>query len=144
MSSQSNLERMQILDDSWNSQDWETFKKYHAEDTIVRWTGRTEVTKGRHDHHLESVEFFKTFPDNHLDNRPYRVMIEQGDWTCSIARFTGTMKGALKTPDGKEIPPTNKSFEIELCTVARWENGEIVEENLFYDVPTMMKQIGAE
>ncbi len=36
----------------------------------------------------------------------------------------------------------NKSFEVELCTVARWENGEITEERLFYDLVGLMKQIG--
>jgi hypothetical protein len=34
---------------------------------------------------------------------------------------------------GKVHPPTGKSFELEFCTVARWKNGEIVEEKLFYD-----------
>jgi hypothetical protein len=29
-----------------------------------------------------------------------------GDWTCSIADFTGTMKGTMKGPGGKIIPPT--------------------------------------
>jgi hypothetical protein len=70
------------------------------------------------------------------------VLIGQGDWTCSVARFTGTMKGPMKGPDGKEIPPTNKSFEVEFCTVARWKDGEIVEEKLFYDLLGLMKQIG--
>ena len=45
--------------------------------------------------------------------------------------------------DGKEVPPTGKSFEVDFCTVAHWgEDGEIIEENLFYDVVGMMKQIG--
>jgi len=52
------------------------------------------------------------------------------------------MKGPMKGADGKEIPPTNKSFEVESCTVARWKDGEIVEEKLFYDVVGLMKQIG--
>lgn len=86
--------------------------------------------------------FFKTFPDNHIDNRPYKALFGQGDWTCSIARFTGTMKGPMKGPDGKEIPPTNKSFEVEFCTVAHWKDGEIVEEKLFYDQVGLMRQIG--
>ena len=30
----------------------------------------------------------------------------------------------------------------DFCTVARWDNGEIVEENLFYDLVTFMRQIG--
>lgn len=86
---------------------------------------------------------FKTFPDQRIDNRPYKVLIASGDWTCSIARFTGAMKGPMKGPDGKEIPPTGKKFEVDFCTVACWDNnGQIIEENLFYDLVTFMKQIG--
>jgi hypothetical protein len=48
----------------------------------------------------------------------------------------------MKGPDGKDIPPTGKSFDVEFCTVARWDVGQIVEENLFYDLVTFMKQIG--
>jgi hypothetical protein len=43
---------------------------------------------------------------------------------------------------GNGPPPTGKSFEVDFCTVAGWENGEIVEENLFYDVVGMMGQPG--
>ena len=133
---------MQTLDDAWNAQDWETFEKRHSENTAVYWPGQPEPTRGRQNHHDESVEFFKTFPDNHLVNRPYKIFFGQGDYTCSVADFTGTMKGPMKGPDGKMIPPTNKSFRLEFCTVARWENGEIVEERLFYDLVGMMRQIG--
>ena len=71
------------------------------------------------------------------------MLIGQGDWTCSVARFTGTMKGPMKGPDGTDIPPTGKSFDVDFCTVAKWdENGQIVEENLFYDLVTFMRQLG--
>jgi hypothetical protein len=84
----------------------------------------------------------KTFPDNHVGNRPYKIFFAQGDWTCSVARFTGTMKGPMLVGDGRSIPPTGKSFAVDFCTVARWHDGQIVEENLFYDVVGMMKQLG--
>lgn len=78
---------------------------------------------------------FKAFPDNHVGNRPYRVFFASGDWTCSVARFTGTMKGPMVDAGGTHVPPTGESFEVDFCTVARWnEVGEIIEENLFYDV----------
>jgi ketosteroid isomerase-like protein len=48
----------------------------------------------------------------------------------------------MRGPDGKEIPPTGKSFEVDFCTVAQWHDGQIVEENLFYDLVSFMKQIG--
>jgi hypothetical protein len=72
MSVENNLELVQTLDDAWNNQDWETFEKRHAADTAVYWPGRPDPTSGRDDHRAESIEFFKTFPDNHIDNRPYK------------------------------------------------------------------------
>ena len=39
-------------------------------------------------------------------------------------------------------PPTGKSFDLDFYTVAQWDNGQIVEENLMYDLVTFMKQIG--
>ncbi len=136
-----NMELMQTLDDAWNAQDMDTFSKRHKDDVVVRWPGK-EPTHGVNNHRQESLDFFRTFPDQKVHNRPYKTLFASGDWTCSIARFTGSMKGPMKGPDGKEIPPTNKSFDVDFCTVARWDNGQIVEENLFYDLVTFMKQIG--
>jgi predicted ester cyclase len=138
---QRNMELMQTLDDAWNRQDWDTFEKRHKPDTIVRWPGQSP-THGVRAHRDECVQFFKTFPDNRLDNRPYRVFFASGEWTCSIAKFRGTMTGPMVTADGKSIPPTGRGFEIEFCTIARWDNGQIVEENLMYDLVGMLKQIG--
>jgi ketosteroid isomerase-like protein len=122
---------MQTLDDAWNAQDVETFRKRHKDNVVVTWPGGAPPTVGIEDHVAESVAFWKTFPDQRLDNQPYRVFFASGDWTCSIARFRGTMLGPMKGSDGKEIPPTGKSFEVDFCTVAHWEDGQITEENLF-------------
>ena len=132
---------MTTLDEAWNAQDWDTFDSRHTADTAVYWPGNPEATRGRKDHRAEAIEFFKTFPDNHLD-LPYKVLLADGDWTCSIARFTGTMTGPMKAPDGSEIAPTGRPFEVEFCTVAKWKDGEIVEEKLFYDLVSFLNQIG--
>ena len=136
-----NMELMQTLDDAWNAQDLETFAKRHKPDVVVTWPGKPP-THGVENHRTESIEFFRAFPDQHLDNRPYRVFFASGDWTCSIAHFTGTFAGPMMGADGKEIPPTGKKFEVDFCTVARWDHEQIVEENLFYDLVTFMRQIG--
>ena len=136
-------ELMTTLDDAWNSQDLETFAKRHKTNTVVRWPGQPE-TNGVDAHIQEAKDFFRAFPDQHLDNRPYKVLIASGEWTCSVARFTGTMTGPMKLPDGKDIPPTGKKFEVDFCTVARWESDQIVEENLFYDLVSFMKQLGLQ
>lgn len=138
---QRNMELMQTLDDAWNAQDLDTFAKRHKDDTVVRWPGQP-ATHGVAAHRAEAIAFFKTFPDQHLDNRPYKVLIARGDWTCSVAHFTGSMTGPMTGADGTVIPATGKKFDVDFCTVARWDNGQIVEENLFYDLVTFMKQIG--
>ena len=137
-----NMELFQTLDNAWNAQDQDVFVARHKPDVVVYWPGKPEPTRGIEDHLAESIDFWNTFPDQHLDNDPYKVFFASGDWTCSIAHFTGTMKGPMKQADGSEIPPTGKSFDIDFCTVARWHEGQIVEENLFYDLVTFMKHIG--
>ena len=68
-----NMELMQTLDDAWNAQDWDTFEQRHKPDVVVRWPGRPP-TNGVHDHRAESIQLFKTFPDNRVGNRPYKVL----------------------------------------------------------------------
>jgi hypothetical protein len=85
---------------------------------------------------------FRTFPDNQVGNRPYMMLFASEDWTCSIARFTGTMTGPMVLADRTEIAPTGRSFEVDFCTVARWNNRQTVEENLFYDPVGRMSQLG--
>jgi predicted ester cyclase len=140
MSSEENLRLMKTLDDAWNTQDWQTFSQRHTDDVIVRWPNK-QPTEGIEAHRREAEYFFRSFPDNHIDNDPYKVLIAQGDWTCSVAEFTGTHEGILIDPDGKSIPATNKKFKVDFCTVARWKKKKIVEENLFYDLVGMMRQL---
>ena len=89
---------METVDDAWNagpqSSLWDTFKKRHTEDVVVYWPGQPEPTRGRHSHDMEAVEFFKIFPDNHLINRPYKILFAEGNHTCSVADFYGTNEGS--------------------------------------------------
>ena len=128
---------MKTLDDAWD-----LFSKLHAENVVVRWSGQKEPTKGLAAHKNEGIEMFRIFPDNHVANDPYKVLFGQGDWTCSIGVFSGTHKGPMMVPGGKSIPPTNRKFRVDFCTVAHWKNGQIDEENLFYDLGGLMKQLG--
>ena len=137
-----NAELMQTLDDGWNAHDQEVFVARHKPDVIVRWPGQPEPTVGIEDHLAESIAFWKMSPDQHLENRPYRIFFASGDYTCSVARFRGTMTGPMALADGTEIPPTGKSFDVDFYTVAQWDDGQIVEENLMYDLVGFMQQLG--
>jgi ketosteroid isomerase-like protein len=137
-----NTELMQTLDDAWNAQDVDVFRARHKPDVIARWPGQPNPTVGIEDHTAESIAFWKMSPDQHLENRPYKVFFASGDWTCSIARFKGTMTGPMQGAGGTEIPPTGKAFDVDFYTIAKWDDGQIVEENLMYDLVTFMQQLG--
>ena len=79
--------------------------------------------------------------ENTLDDA-YQVAFGQGDWTCILSRLTDTTNDSMQGMNGNMIQPPNKRFEIEVCTVTRWKNGEIVEQRVFYDLVGMQKQIG--
>ena len=77
-----------------------------------------------------------------IDNYPCEVTFGQGDWTCTLARFTGTTNDSMKGLDGNIIQPTNMKLEIEVCRATHWKSREIVEQRVFYDLVGMQKQIG--
>lgn len=75
-------------------------------------------------------------------SQPYDVLFGEGDFTCFVTRFIGTFTAPLKQPDGSEIQPTGKSFDVLYSTAAKWRDGRIIEEYLFYDNATFLQQIG--
>ena len=70
------------------------------------------------------------------------MLFGDGDYTCFVTRFTGTFTAPLELPDGNIIEPTGKAFDVLYSTTARWKDGKIVEEYLFYDNGTFLKQLG--
>jgi hypothetical protein len=118
---------MKTLDDAWNagpkSPLWENFSKRHSENVAVYWPGQSEPTRARYNHDLEAVEFFKTFPHNHLLNNPYKISSGQADYTLTVADFSGTLKGPMKGADGKMIPATNKEIPHRILHSCELERG---------------------
>ena len=84
----------------------------------------------------------KAFPDMTVENDPYPVGFTQGEWMCFVSRLRGTFKGPMPGPDGKLIQPNGKKFDIPFSTIARWKDGQIAEEWLFYDNNDMLTQLG--
>ena len=48
------------------------------------------------------------------------------------------------SPDGKSIPPTNKSYQVEIAAAVRSENGKIAEYHEYFDKLGMLTQLGLD
>lgn len=68
----------------------------------------------------------------------------QGDWICVEYIMKGTNTGPLKLPDGRELPATNKPYQLPCCGVFKVEGGKITEWHIYADNLIWLRQLGIE
>jgi predicted ester cyclase len=67
--------------------------------------------------------------------------VEQGDTFAGEAKYSGTYRAPLATPQG-EIPATNKVITWQSADIVRTENGRIVSWHVYNDPIAIMAQLG--
>jgi len=123
----------------FTNQEWTRLHESHAKDVIVNWPD------GHHtngiDRHIEDLKaLFVYAPDTAIKQHP--IKLGSGEFTAVTGVMTGTFTKPMPIGDGKFIQPTGKAFSIPMCTVGHWKNGVMVEEFLYWDNLTYLKQIG--
>ena len=78
------------------------------------------------------------FPDAKVEELN---LISAGDWAVfeGLARATNT--GPMETPAGP-VEPTGRSLELHFCTIAQVRDGKIAQSRDYYDLTTIMTQLG--
>jgi SnoaL-like polyketide cyclase len=137
---QANLATFDDLDfNVFSNQKWDQLPRSHAKDILVHWPdGHT--TRGIEKHIEDLKAMFVYAPDTRIKVHP--VKFGSGEWTSVIGEMEGTFTKPMPAGGRKTIAPTGKTFKLPMCTVGRWKNGVMVEEYLFWDNQTYMKQLG--
>jgi steroid delta-isomerase-like uncharacterized protein len=65
-----------------------------------------------------------------------------GDTVVMEVTWRGTHQGALQTPKGA-IPPTGKRIEVRSCIVCEMAGDKVKLERQYFDMATLLQQIGA-
>ena len=125
--------------DVFTNQKWDRLHESHAKDIIVHWPDGHQ-TKGIEKHIEDLKAMFVYAPDTRIKEHP--IKIASGEWTAVNGVMEGTFTQPMPIGDGKTIPPTGKAFKLTMATIGRWEDGVMVEEWLFWDNQTFMKQVG--
>ena len=136
------LALMKKGDDAFNSRDVAGMNAAHHPDIIAHVMGIAKPIKGRKAHAAMIQQMFRTFPDIHVYNDPYPIQFGNGEWTTVIARTKGTFTGEMVLPGGKRIAPTGKAYELDLCTIAKWDGDLLIEEFVFWDTALQAQQLG--
>ena len=139
MGVEENLKVVQAWERAFNARDWDRALAGYAESIVLHAPGLPEPLKGR-----EAVKgwisgFVDAFPDM---KTTVRNAFGQGDWVVMEEEFTGTHTGTLVSPDGSEIPATNKPVKMWSATVLKLENGQITEDHTYFDLLGFMGQLG--
>lgn len=136
-----NLKRFDQLDFDAYSQrkDMKLFREIHCPDVkVVFPDGRT--TYGIDQHVTDINGLFNGTPDSRITAHP--IAFGSGDWTATTGVLEATFSEPMQLADGKSIPPTGRKVKMPMATIARWKNGCIAEEHLFWDNAEYMKQLG--
>jgi predicted ester cyclase len=122
----------------FTNQEWTRLHESHSKDVKVNWPDG-HSTNGI-DKHIEDLKaMFVYAPDTNIKVHP--VKIGSGEWTSVIGVMAGTFTKPMPIGNGKFIQPTGKKYSINMCTVGHWKNGVMIEEWLFWDNLTYMKQL---
>jgi hypothetical protein len=135
-----NLETFDELDFVvFSNQEWTRLHESHSKDVKVNWPDG-HSTYGIEKHIEDLKALFVYAPDTSIKVHP--IKFGSDEYTSVIGVMTGTFTKPMPIGDGKFIQPTGKKFSINMCTVGHWKDGVMIEEWLFWDGATYMKQMG--
>lgn len=138
---QANLKRFDQLDfDAYSKRkNMKLFREIHCSDVkVVFPDGRT--THGIEQHVTDMDGLFNGTPDSRITAHP--IAFGSGDWTVTTGVMEPTFSEPMKLSDGRTIAPTGKKVKMPMATIAKWKDGCIAEEHLFWDNPEYMKELG--
>jgi steroid delta-isomerase-like uncharacterized protein len=125
--------------DAFNNGDWERLQSGLAADARYHELATQRKVEGPE----KIVELFKgwktAFPDA---AGKVTSAVGSGNTAALEVTWTGTHTGPLETPDGT-IPASGKRQETPAAIVLTFEGGKIKENKQYFDLMTLLKQIGA-
>jgi len=86
-----------------------------------------------------TVESVFRAPDTAIKVHP--IKFGSGEFTSVIGVMTGTFTSPCRSETGSSFNPQAWSSAFP-CTVGHWKDGVMIEERLFWDNATYMRQIG--
>lgn len=139
MSRQELIETAKASTEAYNEKDWDAARRVMADDFVY-----DEVATGRKMEGVEEVltawrGWAEAFPDSRAT---FEEPLVDGNTVVLPLRWQGTHSGPLSLPTG-EILPTGEKIDFRACQVFRIEDGRVREMRHYFDMMTMLSQIGA-
>jgi len=127
------------LYDCMNKRDLDRAASLVADDCEYVEIGLGQTYRGPAGFRENLLGWLRAFPDAQLE---VSNVIANGDVVAVEYVARGTHSGPLFGPDG-EIAPTGRRVEMSFCDVLNVRNEKIARGRSYYDIGSMLRQIGA-
>lgn len=123
---------------AFSAGNWDEYKG-HLADNVKYEEFSTRTTANGRDEYVRSIKKWKTaFPDSKAN---VLSSFASGDNVVTELEWTGTHTGPMEGPLGT-IAPTNKKGSVRAVIVSKVQNGKIVETRHYFDLMTVLGQMG--
>ena len=126
--------------EAFNAGDFDRFRSLLADDSYEEELATQRRLEGA-DAQIEAARGWKeAFPDGR--GTVERACVDGNTVTLEIT-WAGTQTGSMRTPDGGELPPSNRHATVRACEVLEVEGGKITATHHYFDLMTILQQVGA-
>ena len=101
--------------------------------------GTGQVMEGLDENRADMENWTNTFSDMKVEVLNH---VESGDTVVTEMKMSGVNTGDMEMPDVSKIPATGKSIEMNGCQVAKFQDGKIIKATQYYNMMSMMAQLG--
>tara|TARA_A100000164_G_C21542725_1_gene601301 strand:+ start:143 stop:562 length:420 start_codon:yes stop_codon:yes gene_type:complete len=101
--------------------------------------GTGKAMEGLDENRADMENWTNTFSDMKVEVLNH---VESGDTVVTEMKMSGVNTGDMEMPDGSKIPATGKSIEMNGCQVAKFQDGKIIKATQYYNMMSMMAQLG--
>jgi len=126
--------------DCFSSGDFDRLRSLLADDSYEEEYATQRRLDGA-DAQIDAARGWKeAFPDG---RGTVHAAYADGNTVTLELTWEGTQSGPMRTPDGGELPPSNRRGSVNACQVMEIEDGKIKVTHHYFDLMTILQQIGA-
>ena len=123
----------------YNAGDFDRLRSLLADDFYEEELATQRRLEGA-DARIEAAQGWKqAFPD---ERGTITGVYTSGNTVAIELTWEGTQSGPLATPDGQELPPSNKRMTVKSVQVIEIEDGKMKALRHYFDLMTLLRQIG--
>lgn len=125
--------------DCFNAGDFDRLRSLMADDSYEEELSTQRRLEGA-DAQVDAARGWKdAFPDGR--GTIEGAYVDRNTVTIELT-WEGTQSGPMQTPDGQELPPTNRRVQVKACQVIEIEDGRITATRHYFDLMTLLQQLG--